>query len=85
MNKKLKAYRTLVLADDKALHMFLKSPVSELQKHAGKVITAKQGTAIKNLFAAGKKAVGAFPEKAGKVGRAPRWVHRLVDFLWDLF
>ena len=64
---------------------FMKHPASELKKHAGKVVTAKQGTAIKNFFAAGTKVAGAFSHKAGKVGRAPKWLHDLVDWLWDKF
>ena len=54
MNKKLEAYRSLIISDDGAMSAFMKSPASELKKNAGKVITAKQGTAIKKFFAAGK-------------------------------
>ena len=41
MDKKLEAYRTLILSDDKAMGAFLKSPGIELKKNAGKVITVK--------------------------------------------
>jgi hypothetical protein len=85
MNKKLKAYRSLIISDDRAMSAFMRNPASELRKHAGKVVTAKQGTAIKNFFAAGTKVAGAFSNKAGKVGRAPKWLHDLVDWLWDKF
>jgi hypothetical protein len=83
MNKKLEAYRRVIISDDKAMSAFMRNPASELKKNAGKVVTARQGTAIKNFLAAGTKAVGAFSDKAGKVGKAPRWLHNLVDWLWD--
>ena len=85
MNQKLEAYRRLIIADDKAMSAFMRNPASELKKNAGKIVTAKQGTAIKNFFAAGTKVAGAFSSKAGKVGKAPRWLHNLVDWLWDKF
>ena len=83
MNKKLEAYRRVIISDDKAMSAFMRNPASELKKNAGKVVTARQGTAIKGFLAAGTKAVGAFSDKAGKVGKAPRWLHNLVDWLWD--
>jgi hypothetical protein len=85
MDKKLEAYRTLILTDDKAMNAFLKDPAGELKKHTDKVLNAKQGAAVKHFFDGGTEVAKAFPDKAGQVGKAPRWLHELVDWLWDKF
>lgn len=85
MEKKLGEYRSLLLSDNNALNSFMKDPGGELKKHTGHVINEKQGVAVKHFISAGTDLAGSFPDKSGKVGKAPAWLHKLLDFIWDFF
>lgn len=88
-------YRNILLSNPDAQDAFIADPIGELAKNAGMILTPEESQAVMGFVASAKQLhailipIGNGPWDPGPndpaARKAPRWLHWLLDVIWDYF
>lgn len=87
-------YRQALIENPTARLAFIQDPRGELEKHAGIVMTDEENEAVVGYINISQKleeilkggGTGPYdPTPTDTAKKAPRWLHALLDAIWDYF